>query len=125
MLLDIDYREQGSGYVVCKQFTKYTRIIGHRVVTPYYEIDLRGKLTVKTSYWADGASGPAIDTQNFARGWFIHDCLYQMIRQGDISKKYRKKADELLRKVVIQDGMSRFRAGYVYYAVRAFGWRSC
>ena len=48
--------------------------------------------------------------------------LYQLMDEGHLSKKGdRLMADKLLRRICRQDGMSWFRAFYVYKTVRMFG----
>jgi hypothetical protein len=81
-------------------------------------------LTIKKQYSWDGPSGPTIDTKNFMKGSLIHDALYQMMRLGYIPESYRKEADKILRYICIEEGMSRFRAWYVYVAVRLFAGKS-
>lgn len=85
--------------------------------TNYYHLNYEW-LTVQAGYCWDGASGPAIDTANFMRGSLFHDVLYQAMREGQLDRKYRKKADQILRKICLEDGMSRIRAWWVYSAVR-------
>jgi hypothetical protein len=80
-----------------------------------------GKLTIKNSYAWDGASGPAIDTRNFMRGSLIHDALYQFIREGILNNSDRKRCDEILRDICLEDGMSKIRAWWVYRGVRTGG----
>jgi hypothetical protein len=81
-----------------------------------------GFLTIAKGYAWDGPSGPAIDTPNFMRGSLIHDALYQLIRTGVLREDIdRDKADRLLQQVVLEDGMSRLRAWWVYTAVSIFG----
>ena len=84
-----------------------------------------GTLKIKQRYAWDGPSGPTIDTPNFMRGSLIHDALYQLLREGDLEKKFRKKfrkdADQILKEICLIDGMSSFRAKYVYWGVRIFG----
>lgn len=84
-------------------------------------IDENGLLTIKIGYAWDGPSGPAIDSKNFMRGSLIHDALYQLIRERILPPSTRKRADEILKEVCIQDGMSAFRAWYVYQGVRLGG----
>ncbi len=84
-----------------------------------------GVLVIEKHYAWDGPSGPTIDTPSFMRGSLVHDALYQLMREGLIDRRYRKYADELLRKICLEDGMNKFRAWYVYRAVRIFGRWTC
>jgi len=78
-------------------------------------------LTLMKGYACDGPSGPTVDTEDFMRGSFVHDALYQLIREGVLGKSFRKKADKILYRLCREDGMPWFRAQYVYRAVRWFG----
>lgn len=83
-----------------------------------------GILIVKKGYAWNGPSGPSIDTENFMRGSLFHDPLYQLIEEGLLlneNDKDRLIADQLLRNICLEDGMSKFRAWYVYKSVRIFG----
>ena len=79
-----------------------------------------GRLTIKSGYAWDGPSGPAFDTRNFMRGSLVHDVLYQLMREGSLPRTARKYADELLRQMCLEDGMSWVRAWWVYRGVRMF-----
>lgn len=80
---------------------------------------------VRKHYAWDGPSGPTIDTKSFMRGSLVHDAFYQLMREGRLDPKiWKDYADQLLRKMCIEDGMWRFRANYVYWAVKHFGGRS-
>jgi len=80
-----------------------------------------GVLLIKVGYAWDGPSFLALDTLNSMRGSLIHDALYQLMREGVISRTiHRKYADQLLRKICIEDGMCEFRAWYWYRFVRIF-----
>lgn len=87
----------------------------------YLFISNTGFLRIKSGYCWDGPSGISVDTKNFMRGSLVHDALYQLIRQNVLPESYREFADELLYKICIEDGMSKFRAWYVKKAVRLFG----
>lgn len=79
-------------------------------------------LTVMEGYGWDGASGPAIDTEDFMRGSMIHDALYEIIgKKGWF--KLRKAADKELVQICKEDGMPWVRRSYTYRAVRIFGGR--
>jgi hypothetical protein len=86
----------------------------------FLELKTDGTLIIKRGYAWDGPSGPAIDTLNFMRGSLVHDALYQLLRNGDIKQEFRKKADEELRKICREDGMSKIRSNWVYWAVHTF-----
>jgi hypothetical protein len=88
----------------------------------YIALDVDGMLYIKKGYASDGASGPTIDTKNFLRGAFCHDALYQLMRANLLDREvYKDKADRLLRKMCIEDGMGSFRAWYVYQGLRIGG----
>lgn len=90
-----------------------------------YALLKKGKLTIYHGYAWDGPSGPAIDTRNFMRGSLVHDVLYEMIRDRILNElTYRIHVDELLRRICLEDGMSRFRAWWVYYGVRFGGYQA-
>ncbi|MEM1158469.1 MAG: DUF1353 domain-containing protein [Verrucomicrobiota bacterium] len=101
---------------------------GMQVDTPQdlglLEITGTGTLFIRKGYSWDGPSGPTIDTQTFMRGSLVHDALYQLIREKVLDLSYRKRADDILREICIKDGMSAFRAWYVYKAVRLAGKKS-
>jgi len=129
---------------------KYHKVPKHwkYLLTKYYQICLgetpKSDLLVRTDFirlcgskqikwlWVDkryawdGPSGPTIDTENFMRGSLVHDALYQLIKEGYLDKKvWRLYADKILRKICLEDGMSKFRAWYVYHSVRWFGGSHC
>ena len=85
------------------------------------EITAEGKLIIRKGYSWDGPSGPTIDTKNFMEGSLIHDALYQLMREKILPQSAKDRADETLREICIRDGMSKFRAWYVYKAVKHFG----
>ena len=89
--------------------------------TDYISFGLDGVLEIKKGYSSDGPSGPTIDTTNFMRGAFIHDALYQLIRLGELSMKYRALADQELRQCCLEDGMSSMRAWWIYNALKRGG----
>lgn len=81
-----------------------------------------GVLIIRAGYGWDGASGPAIDTEDFMRGSCVHDVLYEIIRKTG-RKDLRKAADKVLIKICKEDGMPLLRRKWVYRAVRIAGGR--
>ena len=79
-----------------------------------------GNLKIYAHYAWDGPSGPTIDRPQNMRASLFHDALCQLIREGLLAKKYRKYADQLFRKHLLEDGMGKFWAWGYYQAVR--GW---
>lgn len=90
------------------------------IIHPFFSLDVKGNLIIFKGYEWDGATR-AIDTRDFMRASLFHDCLYQMLRMQYLPGSYRKKADQLLYRLLGEDGMSGFRRWYVYYAVRLLG----
>jgi len=91
------------------------------IYEPYYILGIDGLLTIKAGYAWDGPSGPTFDTKNFMRGSLVHDVLYQLMRDDHLPTTCRKAADELLRQICIEDGMTSIRAWWVYQGVRIGG----
>ena len=85
---------------------------------------ITGILFIKENYQWDGPSGPTIDTKNFMEGSLVHDALYQLIREQQLDPSLKKRADQILREICLLNGMSKIRAGWVYWAVRLFGHNS-
>ncbi len=92
------------------------------IKTDYISLDISGNLLVKKGYAWDGPSGPVIDTEENMRASLIHDALYQLMRNKHLSSRiHRKAADQLFRDVCKEDGVSSFKAGVYYKALRKFG----
>lgn len=110
-------------YKVLRDYVHETGITGQggRGAEAFVSLDHGGTLRIREGYRYDGPSGPTIDTPNFMRGALVHDALYQLMREGDLDLRFRKQADELMRTICVEDGMSRFRARYAYIALRMFG----
>lgn len=114
--------EKGYKYKTVKQYNVKTNIRPlNNIEHSFIKLTTDGCLTIENAYAFDGPSGPSIDTKTFMRASLVHDALYQLIRDGMLSKSYRKACDKELRTICKQDGMCSFRAWYVYHAVRIFG----
>lgn len=119
-MMHIVYKS-GYKYQLCETYQGMTGIEGHTVLTEWIDLDPIGQITIRKGYAWDGPSGPTFDTPAFMRGSLVHDALYQLLEEGLLNPELRIKADEALRRICIEDGMSRIRAWWVYRAVRGFG----
>ncbi len=121
--MGIKYRK-GYKYQLAEEFAIQTGIIlgedAKEIVTQWIELDPNGTLNILKGYAWDGPSGPTVDTSNFMRGSLVHDALYQLIRQSWLDIKWREQADKELKRICLEDGMSKIRAWYVYKSVRRF-----
>lgn len=113
----IKYRK-GYKYQLAEDFRIKIDIFSHEVIkTDFIEIQPGGVLFIKNGYAWDGPSGPTIDTKDFMRGSLVHDALYQLMRMELLDPSWKSYADDLLKKVCLEDGMFALRAYYVYVGV--------
>lgn len=117
----------GFKYVLEEPYYVYVGIIPARrntVGNRYVKLTPDGHMSVAAGYAFDGASGPAVDSVNVLRGALVHDACYQLIREGYVDPSWREKADDVLRAICLEDGMSQARAWWIWKAVRLFGPRN-
>lgn len=114
--------KQNYKFVLIEDYFIKTQICHkHEIsIDGFINLSTDGSLKIYAGYAWDGASG-AIDNKTIIRASLIHDALYQLIREHKLDNAMRKQADEILYNACIDDGMSKFRAKYVYLAVRLFG----
>ncbi len=92
------------------------------IETDFINLDTDGNLQIKNGYAWDGPSGPVIDTDENMRASLVHDALYQLMRNKELSTRtHRKAADQLFKDICKDDGVSNFRASVYYKALRKFG----
>lgn len=85
------------------------------------DIAFEGCLAILPGYAWDGCSGPTWDDATNMRAGLVHDALYQLLRADLLPPAYRRDADDLLKKMVLEDGMGPLRAAYFHWGVRTFG----
>lgn len=92
------------------------------IVMRFIELTTGGTLTIKKGYAWDGPSGPAVDTCNFMRGSMVHDALYELMRYEKLDRtQCKEKADQIMKDLCREDGMSQLRAWWVHKGVDWFG----
>ena len=92
------------------------------IETDFINLDTDRNLQIKNGYAWDGPSGPVIDTDENMRASLVHDALYQLMRNKELSTRtHRKAADQLFKDICKDDGVSNFRASIYYKALRKFG----
>ena len=87
-------------------------------VGEYVILQKNGIITIANGYSWDGATG-GIDTATFMEPSLVHDALCQLIYSNKLGNGAQAKADKLLHEMCIDNGMSKIRAAWVYWTVRA------
>ena len=100
----IKYRS-GYKYQLDEDFEINTGILGYSIKTDFATLNEAGLLHVFRGYAWDGPSGPMIDRPTNMRGSLPHDVLYQLMREGFLPISLRGKADDILLKCWLEDGM--------------------
>ena len=94
------------------------------IETDFIDLDIKGYLLVKEGYAWDGPSGPVKDTEENMRASLVHDALYQLMRNEELSSRtHRKAADQLFKDLCKADGVSNRWASIYYKALRKCGKR--
>lgn len=103
-----------EGYLYHLSFdTKTTVVFG--------KIELDGDiLKLRAGFGWDGASGPAIDTEDILRASAIHDALWELMKQGLLDQRYKKAIDSEFASILEEDGMPLFRRWYLLKAVSSY-----
>lgn len=108
----------GFKYQLCERYTVSTGIIPEkRIVTDYIRLELDGCMNIESGYAWDGPSGPALDTKNFMRASLVHDAGYQLMRMRELDQNRRSAVDAEMRKICLEDGMTKIRAWWTWRAV--------
>ncbi len=91
----------GSEYLIIKDYVHYS--------------PLSHSLVLYKGYRWNG-SNVVRDTAACMRASAVHDAICQLINEGKLDKSYRKYADQLYRKMMIEDGAWRWHAWFIRYA---------
>lgn len=111
-------------YRLDQNFTIDTPLLGYTVVRKYFSLSTVGTLVIQAGYQSDGPSGPTIDTRNTMVPAFVHDVLYEMMREGDLPRAEKGKVDNLFKEMLKARGVGRIRYALWWLAVSVAGRRS-
>ena len=87
----------------------------------YIWLGVDGLLQIAPGYCWDGPSGPVIDRPSTMRAALVHDALYQLIRNGVVAQAWRPQADELFRRICVEDGVWPWLARVYCVGLGRFG----
>lgn len=117
----VQHSNDGKCYRLAKSYMHQTRIKGlHAIAQARCSLWPSGALVIHAGYTWDGPSGPALDTASFMRASLVHDALYELMRLGQVPQSARKAADQEMRRIQAEDGMSWPRRWWTYWGVRLF-----
>ena len=88
------------------------------ILLPFISLATDGVLTIRTGFAWDGLSGPTYDTKNSQPGSLVHDALYKCLRSGKLDQALRADVDDEMRRILLEDGVWKFRVWYLWRAVR-------
>lgn len=124
----LDYKEIDHPlykYEMISTRTVRTSWVGDSILSEFFSLGVTGRLTIRIGYRWDGPSGPTVDTPSFMRSSAVHDCFFQIMREGKIPAGKRDDffiiANNDLRRISRTDGMLRIRAAAVRFMVSRFG----
>jgi hypothetical protein len=112
------YYKSGYKFQLNQTLKVLIPITGFAINREFFTLDTKGNLTVFKNYAWDGASGFP-DIKSIIRASLVHDVLYQAMRLKLLPADKRKAADEILKKLCLEDGMNPLLATTVYNGVRA------
>jgi hypothetical protein len=112
---------KGWKYRLVEPVVRRTEIVGNFINTDYIYLAEDGRLTLKTGYAWDGATGVP-DTPEIMEASAIHDALYQLMRLEFLGReKYFEYANHLLCTMCLEKGMKLEAAKHILWGVQTFG----
>jgi hypothetical protein len=91
------------------------------IATPFINLSSKGVLEIAERYAWNGANVIS-DTEKNMRGSLIHDALYQLLRDGQLDKKWKLVADSVFEWVCVADGTWPVLGAAYEKALAIFGW---
>ena len=108
------YRFQTTRWVVVKTAIRPGRLI----CTSWLVLLPDGWLLVRPGYAWDGASGPAINTENWRLPSLVHDALCQLVGAGLLGIEWEPAIHDEMHRLLRKKRMNAVRAWYSREAVR-------
>lgn len=91
---------------------------------PWVRLGRRGKLRIRPGYAWRGLGTPGRTSRLSMRAGLVHDALYQLMRAGELDHRHwRPWADQVMRDLLIADGVGSTRAAWSHSWARWFGER--
>lgn len=117
--LDDDNYELLSPYYY--EWDNFELVIDHSAPQVKYSSLTSSYILLVEGYCWDGATG-AVDTETIMKASAVHDALCVARQQGLIPNTFKVRVwiDKILYRICRENGMSRFRAMYVYIGVRVY-----
>lgn len=119
------YYKKNIKYQTAKEFVVHLptiiKYVKKNIHTDFCSLTTTGCLTIFKRYGWDGPSGPTIDTETSMAGSLVHDLLYHLIRLGHLPIESKDECDNIMRAIMLQDGMWGFRAKYFLVGVSKYG----
>lgn len=124
-----EWTRDGKGYRLTADYCHELDFRVHEYVSNSYatiipsrRMILKGDCEDKRGYKWDGATFcPRFLDKWLLRASCVHDAITQLINKGLLSyHPFRRYADEELKQIAIEDGLSPWMAEIVYRAVRAY-----
>jgi hypothetical protein len=113
------FYKSGYKYQLVKDYICKTSIMPKDYIeTKYISLNLDGYLIIRNGYAWDGPSGPTLDSKSSMKGALVHDALYQLLRMKLLHSSYREEIDKEFYRILLEDGMWRWRAKLWYEGVK-------
>lgn len=111
-------------YKLIRSFVVKLYLTGFSVNTRYCKLKNDGTLIIYNGYAWNGANF-VYDNIAVLRASLVHDCIYQLISENLIDKKYRNVADNIFINLCVEDGVNRIRTFIFKVGLKCFGWMYC
>lgn len=117
-MIEVIRYKSGYKYQLAETYYIFTGItVPADFCEPFLCMSRAGGLYISAGYAWDGATAFP-DLSCIMRGSLVHDALYQLMRLGHLPPECRVKADDLLYRCCVEDGMLKPLAWAVRKAVR-------